>query len=1330
MKRLIIYRLALVAVLVLALVCSASAQQIRVARIQPDAIATNMTMAMEILAPAADTGAFGADGIYLPDERLQYLNAADSVHVIFGPVCVSWHGRVMQVPIMAPRIAGTANQGSIGFVVTVGNRRSSPQQLSLVQPQSTLSLVGSGVIGSSGLGTLTHGNTLVVDSLDLSGTNGPPFDAFSIDTENPDSGSANPRYHPITILALRGVTIDNVQLSVSANGLNGGPGGGGGGGGFSSSGGAGYTGGGSDTSTSSVNAGSGSGPTQGFGGASSTGVLGGASSGTNSDNPDQGAGGGTGCPYGSSGVYSSGNSPSEAGGFGGASAGGELPGIAYGGGGGGFALDGESGAGVGKNNGHAYGGRFLIPMMGGSGGGAGNAQQGSDSTTGSGGGGGGAVTIVSFGAITLNNSMISARGARGTSGTLTKEAGGGGGSGGSMYLAARHSVILNSATVATDGGVGGLGGIIGDTNSVALNGGNGSIGRLRFDGRYNDTCSACHLVGAVSSGLVLIPTDSQLHGPTNIIGGISGSKRDLLDSIRVFYRNHHSPWQVLDTVRDTAGTQPLWNARLPLGHDSLLFVVVYEKVSAPHTDPADAEPEWLTGHLASAAVRVVPTPHPVAHTDTLDLGCILLSDSVSAPLFLTNLGEAAFIVQSTILTDPTHFAIVRDTSRFDGYVTDSLVIRYTPHTGPRKDTAILQLISENDTVTVVLIGCAIDKDERVVLSKRALDFGRVHVGDCPEQTFTVKSVGSDPVLVHCAGLVNPPFSVVSPTKDTLLHSPDSLKIRIRYCPTDSGVVHASFVLTDRRDSINVNGVGTVRILRPESSVAGSILCSNACDSVRLVLHSDGNDPVRLDGISGATILSPRLPMTIPARTDTEIVVRYCNLGTAADTIRLASNADTTSEAVILFTPRSIAFAIDGRTSFGPLCLTQSDSATLSIVSTASGTLQFDSVHLPIAPFIISGATSGNDSLGFSIRFIPTSSGQSTDSMVVFAHSGTCDTVLTLHFTGSAHDVVTLYSSSTLDFGSVDSGSCRDTTLLVSLACGVDTISIGGVNAPFTLIDPSDGTIILKQDSTATIRLRYCPTRPGRDSLVITAHDINGSTPITLVGSAAALQLRPQLHFTLAHIAVQAGVPFTYRISIDTAANAQGLDSIYAVLTYDPMLLEANSISSPVWTVSGSERKPGEFEIFAHGASLLTNGLFANVEMMPFYALKNTSTIDLTNIETFASGTATTTPGDVTVADCSNLSGTIIVTGPYSIDRLYANPVSSLLDLDVTTGATGAIDVRVYDLTGAAALRSRTSELARGKHRISIDVSSLPNGVYRVMLESLGWREGATFIVQH
>ena len=447
--------------------------QPKVVRIQPDAIAPGMTVAFELFSLEKDSGAFGSDGIYLPDQKIQLERLSDTTIAVFGPLVVSWKGRLIQMPVT---IRNNSSFAQIRFRVRNG-ASVSPfiTYFTIVRPEAKLVVSGGSVIGDPfvGVGKLTQGNTMVVEGFETRPN--VPNNKITFSTYNPDTNlNGNTRYHPVIILSKGPVSISSVEFSVSADSLNGGPGGGGAGAGFARTAGAGFTGGGSDSEITTLNVGSGDGPSLSNGGASLTEVLGGGN-----DFDDQGGGGGTGSPFGSSGKNGRQNNLSNKGGFGGGSAGGEELNFPYGGGGGGYATNGEAGQGAGDNSGNRNGGRFLVPLQGGSGGGAGNCYECNDSNTASGGGGGGAITIIGYENMTISQVTIRANGSDGGTSFKKQQAGGGGGSGGAFYFTARKKVNISSASFQARGGKGGNGG---EDIEETSRGGDGGNGLIRFDG--------------------------------------------------------------------------------------------------------------------------------------------------------------------------------------------------------------------------------------------------------------------------------------------------------------------------------------------------------------------------------------------------------------------------------------------------------------------------------------------------------------------------------------------------------------------------------------------------------------------------------------------------------------------------------------------------------------------------------------------------------------------------------------------------------------------------------------------------------------------------------
>jgi hypothetical protein len=122
--------------------------------------------------------------------------------------------------------------------------------------------------------------------------------------------------------------------------------------------------------------------------------------------------------------------------------------------------------------GRAYGGTFVVPLLGGSGGAGGTYDVPIGEGGGGGGAGGGALTIAAAGTVAINGS-ISADGGRGGDSSAFA---GGGGSGGAIHVVA--PTILGDGTLSARGGARGLGFTAGFGNG---HGGGGASGRIRLE---------------------------------------------------------------------------------------------------------------------------------------------------------------------------------------------------------------------------------------------------------------------------------------------------------------------------------------------------------------------------------------------------------------------------------------------------------------------------------------------------------------------------------------------------------------------------------------------------------------------------------------------------------------------------------------------------------------------------------------------------------------------------------------------------------------------------------------------------------------------------------
>ena len=447
----------------------------------PDIGAPGMNVYIEIIAEVDSIGAFGEDGVLYDTPTseslcLKTINASDAQKVTFGPLTVSWNGRLISSQIFVnPNLTPESWRWNEGIHVPIGlyedGNLVNTFDFYVVLPchLGDVSNINSFVLGEGGLGMRSPRGAMIVDSLILADNAKYTISTTDCDLNTP----GNQAYLPCIILSMGNIRGGvNTTISVDGNKQDAGVGGGGGGGAFCDNsnvitvgdenlrGGNGFTGGGigginnkgilGNGYYSNLGGGIGSGSidssltynynhSSNHAGSSLNGVRGVICETT----IYEAAGGGTGHPFGISGLGCNDGSVGIRDG-------------AYGGGSGstdqkrgGHAAYNTNGSSSLQNDGKIHGNKHLIPLAGGSGGASGNPNGTiltRDDLSGYGGGGGGAISLYSY----LNNEggyCIYARGANGGAGTSNKSGNGGSGSGGGIIVSSKLNLSLGTLDV-------------------------------------------------------------------------------------------------------------------------------------------------------------------------------------------------------------------------------------------------------------------------------------------------------------------------------------------------------------------------------------------------------------------------------------------------------------------------------------------------------------------------------------------------------------------------------------------------------------------------------------------------------------------------------------------------------------------------------------------------------------------------------------------------------------------------------------------------------------------------------------------------------------------
>ena len=1286
---------------------SLRSQPIHIATIRPDEAAPGMNVVLEILSVNENLRPFGLDGL---DSRSQIVlvHPQDTNRIVFGPVEVSWDGRVLQVPTF---ILPNASLGAVPFYIQsiVTGRFSDTLSLNIVAPQHLGTLIGNIVIGE-GIGILSSSNTLVVDSLIVNNA------IIHFSTAKTDTLPGNPRLLPVAILSKGPVRLTNSTISVDADSLNGGPGGGGGGHGFPGAGGMGFTGGGSSSDTTLTNIGSAANATLVAGGACATGIVGGGS-----EQSDQGGGGGTGAPYGVSGAAGVGAMNSPLGGSGGGSGSGEASPtfVEYGGGGGGFGTRGFGGGqpgGIGLNGGDSCGGRFLIPFAGGSGGGSGNSVENGGSTQGgSGGGGGGALEIASFDSIYLNSSTLSASGDSGTSG-VGIAAGGGGGSGGAIYLSSPMGIRASSLLISVSGGEGGHGATDG------FQGGNGGLGHVRIDADNNLS------VGVDSNiwinGIAFTPNKEIPIHDSILLTGVAQGVLNTLDSIRIYYRSEHSGWVFVDTLRASNGT---WSKWIPMQHDSLIYAVAMVEVNNPSTQQYNYEPPWIMSNASVMVLHALASPFLVA-IDTLNFDSVRIGGCKSLRLRIANNGEAPLVLDS-IFSGSKAFSISPDTKlTIPAYSADTLTVTFCPDTeGVTIGTLSFRSNdSESSHKQIALVGFGIALHDSLLIVPDSLIFDRVSIGDCATDTVLLKSVGHDPVRLDSSHWNDSPFTLRLNPPDTILDSGATRKLLVTFCPSDTGNVRFASVLDARGDSIRITGRGVLRLASSTPKINVGTVCFGQPDSVRDIISNLGNDTISIFSLHGTTIafdsigvlLQPRASDTVP------VPIPTTRLGSFTDTVEILLAGDTL-HTVIDYRVAGPSISIAADLSFHFVCIGECRDSSVVIINSGSDTVSISYDSLPSgSPFTLltsptSLAPGRDDSIRF--RFCPSflDTGVQIDTLRFTAAVEGCDSMFTLPLRGTGYDSLAIEPT---DFGLIAVGSYLDSSIFVGNPCGPTAVIESGNNSnpDFTIRSILPDTI--PPDGNLLLTVRFSPSIIGNETDTITLRLSNGKTLDTILSGVGYKRALPTAYFTISSTTVPMGDTTSTTIRFDSTS-FPGRNTITGVLTFDPTVL-APIASFPIPYVQRGK----DSVTFSEILDFNTAPSFLNQIRWLTLAGPNSSSALHFSLVSGTPLNAIANVGSITLTDCNGLAGHLASGGSYALGTITPDPVSEAASVTLTLGSDGVVEATIYDMTGRVVENLLRQQMSQGTYQITIPTTTLTAGRYMFEINSMGWRATTPFVV--
>jgi hypothetical protein len=844
----------------------------------PDIGAPDMNTYVEIIGPGAvaNKGNFGSNGRFFNPAtdpiRLECVNPADNDKIVFGPLIVSWDGRMISTQIFVnPNIQPNSSDWEalspefiIPIRVVVNGQASNVENFYIVRPFTfgDKSGVNEFVLGQGQLGKRSKRGAMIVDSMILRSNV-----TYTVSTNDCDPVTpGNQGYLPFVLLSkgriasnqINGTTTISLNGTDPANGRagNGGPGGGGGGGRFcdiaggGDKGGNGFTGGGSGGRSTTAQtlelSGDGTRGTGnnsqvvggGTGGASLNLVPGGTSS-TKSFVAYESAGGGTGYPFGLSGEgCENGSNCDPAGGYGGGSGSSDN----RRGGGGGFAMPGANAgsSAAGKPHGNAP----VVPIGGGSGGASGNPRSSfpfTQTCAGSGGGGGGAIQLYGQSIIGLNTT---ANGGTGGNGDNSNWAGGSGSGG---YIGAQAKLLVQNVVLTANGGGGAQ---------------PGGPGRLRADGPD------------VSASMFATQNASNFRGPTTdtnsfvprtfTLKGTNGQ-----GNVELYIKSKSNPVWTRVTTNPATNT---WTAVLNLiGTDNIYYVAALQVDGSDNSSDYTYRVSNVMSQAAANILKVVPSAVIASETIRRLPVSLCPTDVKFDTVFVRNLGEAQLQLanaafkannQGFTLIEPTTFPVnvnSLDSARFivrfkaplsQGLFSDSLIIQNNDSSALKRPWKIYYE-ARKDTAGFTLLNTATPQREI-----DTLDFGRICVGNAQTLNYIIKNassipIGFNPANVNLVDKSN--FSISLPAASTLTVNQQTAPIAVTFTALSTGKLQSKIYISIAecgfKDSLIVKAEGIKSEIDFVSFPSFDEVLINETKQINVVLKNKGQNDALVERTS-------------------------------------------------------------------------------------------------------------------------------------------------------------------------------------------------------------------------------------------------------------------------------------------------------------------------------------------------------------------------------------------------------------------------------------------------------------------------------------------------
>jgi hypothetical protein len=521
-----------------------------------------------------------------------------------------------------------------------------------------------------------------------------------------------------------------------------------------------------------------------------------------------------------------------------------------------------------------------------------------------------------------------------------------------------------------------------------------------------------------------------------------------------------------------------------------------------------------------------PTGQLTASPTSLSFGSVAIGGNSTQQVTLTNSGNAAVQV-SQIAPSGAGFTVsgLSAPATLNPSQTVTLSVSFAPTAAGSVTGSVVVTSNANGSPLTITLG-GTGAQAGLSVTPASFSFGSVIENQTKSQNFTLTNTGTATLTISQIAANGSGFSVSGLNTPATLAAGTTATFTALFAPTAAGSLSGSVLISSNApnspNAVALSGTGvaaSVTLSANPTSVSFTGINVGSSGSRSVTITNSGNTSLTISQVTinakdfAATGIST--PLTLGAGQNAALNVSFNPTASEQISGNITVATSQGASAVIPVSGGGVQAALTvtpSSVSFGNVTVGSPNSQTIQLTNTGTGVLTISQVSVTTGTGYSTSTpalTSLNpgQSTTFNVQFAPASAGSASGSVSVLSNAPNSPAVIPLSGTGVASTPALSFSTTSVSFGTVNTGTSATQTLTVtntgnvnvtvsSIAASGTGFSLSGASTPATLTPTQQ----------LTFNVIFSPTVAGSVTGAVSVTSNATSTPTTIALSGTGAQV--------------------------------------------------------------------------------------------------------------------------------------------------------------------------------------------------------------------------------